>query len=395
MSESTSIHNVRAVLTDRIVDDAVVVVEDGRIVAISEGGARPANSVDGRGAFCIPGLVDTHSDGLEKEGNPRPNVSFPHDFALRSFEGRVRAAGVTTMFHGVGFEEDDRHGRTVTVANAIVDELHTRRSSGESLVDHRVLYRLDARDPDGCDALAGRFAVADPLEPQPLVSFEDHTPGQGQYADVEYFRKWMAGSPQYAGQDVDVLLEQRINERAAMLVNRDRNLEWIVPAARAGAIRLMAHDPASAADVEEAVTWGATIAEFPTSVEAARAAIAHGMPTVMGAPNVLRGGSHSGNVAAEELVRLDLCSVIASDYQPTAMLAAVFLLADRGACSLPRAVQLVTAGPASTVGLVDRGRLEEGLRADLVLVTHEGRWPTVRAVQRAADPVLTPAGAAS
>lgn len=353
-----AVHGVRAVLPDRILEDATIIIEDGRIASIESNGTRPPGSIDGSGAFCLPGLIDSHSDGLEKEINPRPGVMLPEAFALRSFEARMRSAGITTVFHGIGFEDDPHYARTVDLA------------------------------------LCERFAAKpDPLDPAPLVSFEDHTPGQGQYRDIEFVRKGMATSPKYAGRDVDEALAERMALRESMAHNREHGLAWLRSEAIASRLRIVAHDPTTRDDIAEARTWPAEVAEFPTTLEAARAAREFGLPSVMGAPNVLRGGSHSGNVSAESLVRENLCTTLASDYQPAAMLAAVFLLAKRGAASLPRAVRLVTDGPAGMVGLQDRGRLEVGLRADLLLCTFDGTWPTVQQVWR--GPIVTTAPTAA
>lgn len=200
------------------------------------------------------------------------------------------------------------------------------------------------------------------------------------------------GRPSRSGRhnanEVDAALQEWMQRRGALAGNRERNLAVLVPAALAGRIRLLTHDPVDRADIAEARSWGASIAEFPTTVEAASAARDAGMPTVLGAPNVLRGGSHSGNVSAEELVARDLVTILSSDYQPTTLLAAAFVLARNGTCSLARAAGLVTAGPAEALGLDDRGCIELGRRADLLLVSDEARWPTVRDSFRAHDPIL-------
>ncbi len=385
-----AIHDVRAVLPDRVVDDATVVCEEGRIVSIEASGARPPGSFDGRGDLCLPGLVDTHSDGLEKELEPRAGVRFPEDFALQSFEGRVRAAGVTTVFHGVAFEENTRYGRTIEQAARLRDAVTVRQSDPVALVDHRVLYRLDARDPDGFDALVRRIDTDDHLGAVPLVSFEDHTPGQGQFADTAAFRTHLQASRALTAGEADAQIADLIAVRDELLGQRAHALLWLTTRARAGVVRLLAHDPTDEADIDEVAGWGASVAEFPTTVEAAAAARGRSMPTVMGAPNVLRGRSHSGNVGAEELVGLGLCTALASDYLPSSLLAAAFQLTRRGVASLPTAVALVTSGPAAVVGLRDRGSLVPGQRADLVLVDGGGAWPTLRAVVRPGDhaPVL-------
>lgn len=387
-----TLHNVRAVMRDRIIDDAIVIVEDGYIAEVRQRGpSRPDSSIDGYGSFCLPGLVDCHSDGLEKEISPRPNVVLPVDFALRSYEARVRSAGVTTLYHGVGYQNGTRHSRTIERAEEMVRELHNRRLEPDALVDHRILYRLDARYPEGYRALGARFdSGMGPLEPCPYVSYEDHTPGQGQYKNPETYRSWIAGSVENAGKDPDEELARVIAERDALIEHRAENLRWLVALAREQRVRLVCHDPTSRQDIEHAALWPASVAEFPTTVEAAHVARDHGMPTVMGSPNVMRGGSHSGNVSAEELVKLGLCTALASDYQPATMLAAAFQLAERGSASLPVAVRLVTEGPATMLGLTDRGSLDVGQRADLVLCHFDGRWPTVRHVWRATSAVLSP-----
>ncbi len=386
----SGVTGVRAVLPDMVLDDATIVVEDGRIAEVGERAPAPPGAIDGRGLFCLPGLVDTHSDGLEKEIWPRPNTDFPVEFALRSFEGRLRTAGVATVFHGVGFDHKPSYDRTVDQALAVCDVVLERRESGGAPVEHRVLYRMEARSEHGWEAMLARLPdserpIPSSMTPAPLVSFEDHTPGQGQFRDLAKYRRSLAlaGDRVPDGMTLDEFVESRLAEAEARLALRETNLAALVALVQAGRIRLLAHDLEDAAQVAAATSWGAVVAEFPLSRDAAAAARERAMPVVLGAPNVLRGGSHSGNVAAEELVRDGLCTALASDYQPMTLLAAVFRLVDRGAASIAAAVRLVTAGPAEVAGLADRGRLEPGLRADLVLVELDGRWPRVRAVARA------------
>jgi alpha-D-ribose 1-methylphosphonate 5-triphosphate diphosphatase len=380
-----AIHNVTVVTPEALFPDATVVVGQGIIVDFGDLSLLPG-SIDGGGSYLLPGLIDVHSDGLEKELSPRPGVVFPEAFGLHSFEGRLRGAGVTTVMHGVGYEQDDRHERTVELAERLTSALHCRAADRQSLVDHRILYRVDARDPDGVVALEAHIGSLDPNGRALFVSFEDHTPGQGQYANVDHYRRWLKSRTD----DVDEELQRVIDKRAEKLVNRDSNLERLCGLARAGRIKLLVHDPVTAEDIEAAMQWPAAVAEFPTTVEAARAARECGLETVLGAPNAMRGGSHSGNVSAEELVRKNLVTCLASDYQPATLLASVFLLAQRGACSLSSAVRLITEGPAKMLGFSDRGRIEVGRRADLVLCDFNGSWPSVRQTWRAPSDVRQP-----
>lgn len=381
------LRDVRAVLVDRVLDDATVVCEDGLVVDVVEGPRSEPGAVSGHGALCIPGLVDTHSDGLEKELRPRPTSRFPHDFALRNFEQRLRAAGITTVFHGVGFEERPEYGRTIEQAEASCVVVEERDGDTDAPVDHRILFRMEARSHRGLPEAEVHFGAAGAGPVLPLVSFEDHSPGQGQFRDVAKYAASIPEDKVPEGMTRDELVDARIAAAEDAIHHRERKLEGLVAHARAGTIRLLAHDCEDPGQVATAhAEWGASVAEFPLTLEAARRAHELGMDTVMGAPNVILGGSHSGNVAAEETVRAGVCSGLASDYLPATLLAAALQLAERGAVDLAGAIRLVTDGPATLAGLDDRGRLAPGRRADLVLVTPDGRWPRVRATWRGGVP---------
>ena len=388
-----AITNVTAVLADRLADDATIVVADGVIVDVSVGSTAPPGAFDGRGALCAPGLVDTHSDGLEKELRPRPGVVLPMAFAIHSFEGRVRGAGVTTIFHGVGFENGEKYDRSIEQADEMCTSLVGRSSSGDAPVDHRILHRLDVRDADGFVALRASIDDRGP-EPMisgglPLVSYEDHTPGQGQYADRRWMERYIAGTRSMEPAQATQYIDAMIAERDARRVHRDAAMPWLAERARAGSIRLMCHDPASPDDIGEAVDVGASIAEFPTTVEAAREARAQGLRIVCGAPNALRGESHSGNVSARELISLGLCDSLASDYLPSTLLGAVGRLVTDRVATLPEAIALVTTGSADTVGLADRGRFEPGSRGDLVVFDLDAGLPTIRLVVTQSAPTAS------
>ncbi|MEV1292152.1 alpha-D-ribose 1-methylphosphonate 5-triphosphate diphosphatase [Pseudonocardia sp. NPDC049635] len=373
--------HVRAVLPDRVVDDAWVAVRDGRIAQVAPHPGGASADVDGRGLYCLPGLVDVHSDGLERERLPRPGAELPWPFALRSFEGKLRAAGVTTVFHGASFEQAvaPSFPRTVATTLELCREVEHR---GAAPVEHRILHRLDVRCPTGLAALRERLST---LDEQAVVSHEDHTPGQGQYADRTYFERYVSGTQGLSEAQARAHVDEMIARREALLDVRDEALELLGERARSGAVRLFGHDPASAEEIAVLAERGGAVAEFPTTVEAARAARAAGMPVVMGAPNALRGTSHAGNASARELVARGLVTALASDYLPSGLLAAVFLLAAEGLADLPAAVRLVTLGGAEAAGLADRGALTPGLRADLVLAEPGRPWPLVGAVLRAVE----------
>lgn len=367
--------NVRAVTPDGIVDDATIASEDGRILAVEEHRSY-VGAIDGLGAFCLPGLVDSHSDAIEHEVAPRPTAVFDLDFALGSLESRFLSAGITTVYHGVRFADDAGRMRSMEMATAIVEAVAQRRRTMPAL-DHRILFRVPARGPGSLDQVEAHLASSNPDGATPLVSFEDHTPGQGQFRDIERYK---ASFPDDRAGDLDAEIARRIEEARAQLPTRMANLARVRELAVTRRARVLAHDCVDAAEVGDACGWGAAVAEFPVTMEAARAARERGMPVVLGAPNVLLGGSHSGNVAAEEVIAAGLCSGLASDYLPPSMLAAAFDLAARKVLELHNAVHLVTAGPAEATGLTDRGTLRPGSSADLVLVTLDRRWPQVRSL---------------
>lgn len=392
---SLVITNVRAVVGPTLLSEATIVVDDGVITDVVDGVRPSSTALDGRGLLVIPGLIDTHSDGLEKEANPRRTAFFPMDFALGSFEGRVRAAGITTLTHGVAYQDKPRLARSVDSARAMYDIIQARREEATTRVDHQVLYRVEARDESAVrplveDILDGRTAGSR----RPLVSFEDHTPGQGQFRDRAQYEAAVNPEELKPGQTAADYVDELIAEAEHLADLRDKNLALLSPLAKAEKIVMLAHDPEDAEDIARRAEAGAHVAEFPVSLEAAQAAREHGMPVVMGAPNALRGSSHSGNASARELVAAGLCQVIASDYMPSSMLASVYAMVDDGIVSLPDAIALVTSGPAAMLGLDDRGTIAEGKRADLLLVDDSGPWPQVMQSWSALDFIEADASAA-
>jgi alpha-D-ribose 1-methylphosphonate 5-triphosphate diphosphatase len=370
--------NVRAVVADRVLDDATIAAENGRILEVHENRSY-VGAVDGRGAFCLPGLVDSHCDAIEREVSPRPTVSFDLEFALRSLEAKFLAAGITTACHGVSFAgKGDRINmlRTPDAAEALVGVIAARRAAGARL-DHRVLFRMTARSTGSVDRAIECLPGGQPAGELALVSFEDHTPGQGQYRSLDAYKAAIPQEHRDQIADLDAEVARRMAEAEARLPIREANLARVRELAAANRARVLAHDLVDPGEVAEAQRWGASVAEFPVTLAAARAARDRGMPVVLGAPNVLLGGSHAGNAAAEELVAAGCCTCLASDYAPPTLLAAAFDLANRKVLDFPAAVRLVTAGPAETAGLGDRGRLDPGCVADLVLVAPDGRWPQV------------------
>ncbi|MCC6629319.1 MAG: alpha-D-ribose 1-methylphosphonate 5-triphosphate diphosphatase [Chloroflexi bacterium] len=370
--------NARVVTGDRVLEGGSVVVTGEWIEAVEPATvAAGPGIVDLGGRWLLPGLVDLHDDVLEMEINPRPRAEFDPVLALLSLDRRLAAAGVTTQYHGVSFAEQPAIGRTLAGARAVCAAVHALRASDVACVEHHVLHRLEVRTPG---ALAALLAAL-PAEPAPLVSVDDHAPGRGKMADPAIFRAYLR---RYLPRETtdDELEEHVARVQAETAATEPLVIESLtrLTALRAeSGLTLASHDDDSAERVEALHAAGCRICEFPLAAEAAVRARALGMTIVMGAPNVVRGGSLTGRNGALAMLSDNLLDILVADYHPPSLLAAVFRIVALGLRDLPAAVRLVASAPAVAAGLPDRGRLAPGLRADLVAVEVRGDWPVVAA----------------
>lgn len=367
----TRLVHAQLVLGDRIVDDGAVTLADGCIETLdATGGA--AVEIDLRGAWLLPGLVDLHCDAIEKEVEPRPHVHFPMPFAVANADKRNAAAGITTVYHALSFAHDELGVRNVDMAADLARAVHAFRP--HALVDNRVHARYEITDPTGFRALAALIAEGD-LE---LLSFMDHSPGQGQFKTLEAYRDYVVRTYHRTPEDA----ERMAHEKSAARHDAGGRVDALAAAARDFGVRMASHDDDTAARVQAMAALGVTVSEFPINAEAAYAARAAGLTTIFGAPNVLRGGSQSGSMRALDAIAQGLADGLCADYAPAAMLAAAFRLPDISSLDLPAAVRLVTRAPALAVGLADRGEIAPSLRADLVAVQVVGGVPQATHVWR-------------
>ncbi|MFO1318458.1 MAG: alpha-D-ribose 1-methylphosphonate 5-triphosphate diphosphatase [Burkholderiales bacterium] len=363
----TYVTNARVVLRDQTVDNAAVLFEDGVVVAVSPERADADEVVSLDGGWLLPGLVDLHCDALEKEIEPRPGVLFPVSFAISNADKRNAAAGVTTVYHALSFAHDELGVRNVNTAAAIARSVSTLRSM--LLVDNRVHARYEITDPAGIGAL-------EPLVTQreiDMLSFMDHSPGQGQFKTVEAYRDYVVRTYARLPAEAERMAREKIEGRGAA---RQR-MEKLAALAREHDIRIASHDDDTPARVSEMAALGATISEFPVTLEAAVAAREAGLATLFGSPNILRGGSQSGSMRALQAVENDVASALCGDYSPAATLAAVFRLPDVSDLTLAEATQLGSWSAAQAAGLTDRGAIQPGLRADLIAVRRVSGSPQV------------------
>jgi alpha-D-ribose 1-methylphosphonate 5-triphosphate diphosphatase len=346
-----------------------VVVRNATIVAVEPREAAPAGALDWGRDIMVAGLVDIHTDNYEKHYQPRPGALWDAYGAALAHDGQCAAAGITTVFDSLslhGSKDGLDRKDALPPMMAAMDAAH---ADGALRADHLLHLRCEVTNPE-------LLSLLEPYVDHPrlkLLSVMDHTPGQRQTANVSRLRELLLADGR-SEEEVQQSLSARIAGRDPSATGPNRRS--VVNFAREYGLPLAAHDDATAAQVQEAHDDGCAIAEFPVSLEAARAARSHGMWIVMGAPNFVRGGSHSGNLSAREAADAALLDIFASDYVPLSMLRAAFQLMDDYGWAPERALATVTRNPARSVGLEDRGEIAPGQRADLVRVFRAPNgWP--------------------
>ena len=345
--------------TELLADD--LFVADG---AIAENPARDARRFDASGLLVMPGLVDIHGDAHERQFQPRPGISFPAALAMRDSAAQLISCGITTAYLGVTLSWEPGL-RSLDAWRGMKATL--RDMKGSSATDLRVHLRFEADNFDALDDALADIASGDVH----LLGFNDHTPSivkkLGNLDDVAKY----AGRAGMKADAFMALAQQVYARRDEVPAARTR----LAAAAANADIPMLSHDDDSIERRALFRAHGARICEFPITEEVAADARAAGEAVVMGAPNVVRGGSHLGWASAAPLAERGLVNVLASDYFWPAMMEAAFVMAGRGVLDLPRAWALVSANPAEACGLHDRGRLEAGLRGDVVVVDEARRAP--------------------
>jgi alpha-D-ribose 1-methylphosphonate 5-triphosphate diphosphatase len=359
--------HARIVLPDAILENSALLIEDGFITAIEPEFVTGCPVVDLQGQTLMPGMIDVHCDAIEKEAEPRSRVLFPLDFACAQADRRNAVAGITTPYHAVSFANNKHGVRNNETAAAMIRAMAAFRQ--HSLVDNRIHCRYEITDAVAMPVVA---ALIEEGVVQ-LVSVMDHSPGQGQFKSLEIYLD-------YQMRNHGVSLEQAHAAARAKLDNQEgalERVEYLVGLAQRIGIPTASHDDDSVHRIASMHALGVSMSEFPINIETAQAAIDCGLPTVLGAPNVLRGGSQSGSMRAIDAIEAGVASCLCSDYQPSSLIAAAFAVADLSDLSLPQAIALVTANPARACGLQDRGTIALGKRADLISVVRVGRQPLV------------------
>lgn len=368
--------NGRIVLPDAVVEGAVV-VRDGVIAEIGENPTAIRESdVDLEGDWLLPGLVELHTDQLEGHYSPRPKVRWHPAAAVQAHDAQIASSGITTVFDAIRVGVDGDTKLTAGDMRAMGAAIVESQTADRLRAEHFIHLRCEVSSVDAVDSFL--HFVDDPHVR--LASLMDHTPGQRQFTSLDAFKTYYGGKAGMSERELEAFIVQRTAQAEKYSAKQRRA---IADLCLGRGIVLASHDDATCDHVAEAVDMGVTLAEFPTTMDAARMSRESGMKILMGAPNIVRGGSHSGNIAASDLAADGLLDVLSSDYFPFSLMHAAFKISeDIDSLALPEAVKMVSLNPAEAAGLDDRGAIAAGRRADLVQVRTDGAVPLVRTVWR-------------
>lgn len=359
-----------------------LVLRDGLLAQVEEGVSGLPQALDLGGDYLLPGLVELHTDNLEKYMSPRPGVDWPSTSAVLTHDAQIVSAGITTVFDALAIGDINPRGKRMQQLPAMLEAIARASAAGHTRADHLLHLRCELCHPDSLAVF--RDLVEHPLVQ--LVSVMDHSPGQRQFAKEDKYREYYMGKYHLSTAEMDAFIKEQV---ANSIEFSDRYRRTIVEDCHARGLAVASHDDATLAHVQESAGFGMSIAEFPTTLEAATASHRLGLKVLMGAPNIVRGGSHSGNIAAAELARHEVLDILSSDYYPASLLQAAFMLAEQdNGYDLPRAIATVSRSPAQAAGLYDRGEIRVGLRADLIHArVHDGQ-AVIQQVWRQANRVF-------
>ena len=344
-----------------------LVVKDGVISDIQP--EISSSGIDGGGDYLLPGLIELHTDNLEKCMSPRPGVNWPLEAAAVYHDRDLASAGVTTVCDAIAIGDIAAGSPRLTGFSAMIDVLTQGQKAGRFAVEHLLHLRCELSFEKVYD-ITEKYAENPLLS---LISLMDHTPGQRQFVRIEKYKEYYMGKHGVSAAQMEELIELRLLEQKKYA---PKNRQALVELSQEKGISIATHDDATVEHVEEAIDNKAEIAEFPTTLEAAKAAHNAGLKVLMGAPNLILGGSHSGNISAMELVLKDLVDIISSDYVPQSLLKSIFIIAEKTGKPIYETMQLFNSNPAKAIDIFqDRGSLEIGKRADFITVHNDGIVP--------------------
>jgi alpha-D-ribose 1-methylphosphonate 5-triphosphate diphosphatase len=368
--------NANVVLADEVIRGTVV-VKDGVFKEVSEGISSLPNAQDLDGSYLMPGFVELHTDNLERFMNPRPGVEWPSVSAALAHDAQLISSGITTVFDALSIGDVDPKQKRLKQLPHMIKAIELAAADDVLRTEHFLHLRCEVSHDQTLN-MFNQLVVEHPA--LRLVSVMDHTPGQRQFVKYEKYREYYQGKYHLSDQEMeDFIARQEVNGQKYS----DSFRKEIVAICHDKKIAIASHDDATLEHVEESASLGMRIAEFPTTEVAAVRSHELGLKVLMGAPNIVRGGSHSGNIAAADLARKNVLGILSSDYYPSSLLRAVKELATmEDGYELAQAVATVTLNPAQTVNLTDRGQIKEGLRADMIDVKEVGDQVVINKVWR-------------
>jgi len=366
----TIFKNARVILADKVINGGLH-VKNGQIADVFSGNTDAAGVIDCDNAYLSPGLIELHTDNVERHLNPRPNSIWPVTSAMINHDREIIGAGITTVFNALYVGDTKFGGRAPKHMSEACKAITTLKQSGQFKSDHFLHLRCEVSE----GTLMDYFPPLLDNDLSKLVSIMDHTPGQRQFTNLESFKTYYQGK--YKMSD-DVFARFVDEQMAAQKLYSEPNRRAVVNHAREYGIRLASHDDATIEHVQEAIDDNVSIAEFPTTMEAAKASHQAGLAVLMGGPNIVRGQSHNGNASARDFAAAGCLDIISSDYVPASLLHAVLALANNVEnISLPQAVACASKTTAEHVGLNDRGELVQGKRADIVMFNARDEVPII------------------
>ncbi|MBD2562193.1 phosphonate metabolism protein PhnM [Nostoc linckia FACHB-391] len=348
-----------------------LVVRDGLIADIQPGIV--SHGQNGQGDYLLPGLIELHTDNLERCMSPRPGIRWPLEAAAVYHDRDLASAGVTTVCDAIAIGDIAASSPRLSNYAPMIDVISQGQAAGNFCVEHRIHLRCELAF-DKVYEITAQYADHPLLS---MISLMDHTPGQRQFTRLDKFKEYYIGKHGVTPDKIDefIIIRQQQQQLYAQ-----KNRMALVELTKAKGISLASHDDATVEHVQEAVQDGVVLAEFPTTLVAAKAAHNLGLQVLMGAPNLVLGGSHSGNVSAMELVLHNLVDVISSDYVPQSLLQSIFMIAEKTNKPIYQAMQLFTCNPAKAINVFcDRGSLEVGKRADFIIAHDDGIVPRLSA----------------
>ncbi|MDR3585407.1 MAG: alpha-D-ribose 1-methylphosphonate 5-triphosphate diphosphatase [Desulfosporosinus sp.] len=373
-TKKIGISNAQIILPDRVIKGHLF-IEGNRISEIVESGFSRVKGypditmIDAEGCYVMPGIIDLHSDAIEKELQPRPNTMFPINMAFYELEKKLAVSGITTMYHSLTLS-DEWGVRNIDMVMGIINSIN-RLKQTRSMINHKIHLRYELT------YLAGVSALEDLIRAESIdfMSYMDHTPGQGQFKDSDALKNFTMQQHGKKEQEVEDFMDKTIENQA--------RIDWLrliglAKIAKTKGIRLASHDDDTRGKIDTLLACEGMVSEFPINLETAVYARSKGIHVCVGAPNIIRGKSHSNNMKAIDAITNHAADIVCSDYLPSAMLPAVFHLTKEG-INLTEAVKMVSLNPAKALGVdSDVGTVEVGKFADLIIVEMHQDYPLLR-----------------